>query len=109
MKLVILGKASVYAINRKKPPTTIIPISISAAGFVRHARKTPQACFSITLADIEKALQPKKEVDPAKILPACYHEFLPVFSQILADKLPPQRPGIDHQITLLKDENGKDL
>jgi hypothetical protein len=109
MKLVIPGIASVYAISRRKPPSTITPISISAAGFIRHARKTPQSCFSITLADIEKALQPKKEVDPAKILPACYHEFLPVFSQILADKLPLTRPGIDHQISLLKDENGKDL
>jgi hypothetical protein len=108
IKLVILGIASVYAINRRTPSLTSTPISISATSFVRYAKRTPQSCFSITLADIEKALKPKKKIDPSTLLPAHYYEFLLVFSQILADKLPPFRLGIDYKIPLLKDENGKE-
>ena len=32
-----------------------------------------------------------------EIVPEQYHEFIPVVGNVLADKLPPNRPGIDHE------------
>ena len=55
--------------------------------------------FAITIKDVEKALAPKKIVDPATILPPEYYEFLDVFSRHLSDQLPPHRP-YDHSIRL---------
>jgi len=39
------------------------------------------------MADIEKALAPKKHTNPATKVPACYYEDLVVFSQKEANKL----------------------
>jgi Retroviral aspartyl protease./Reverse transcriptase (RNA-dependent DNA polymerase). len=55
--------------------------------------------FAASMADIEKALAPKKKIDPKTKLPLEYHEFLDVFSQKEADKLPPHR-GYDHKIKM---------
>jgi hypothetical protein len=55
--------------------------------------------FAASMADIEKALAPKIEIDPKEKLPLGYHDFLDVFSQKEADKLPPHR-GYDHKIRL---------
>jgi hypothetical protein len=60
----------------------------------------------VTLDDIEKALRPKKHDDPKDKLPRHYWRWLNVFSQQLANELPPNRPGIDHRITLKRDQNG---
>ena len=49
------------------------------------------------MRDIEKALAPKKIIDPAKLLPKEYHDFLDVFSQEAADTLPPYRSS-DYKI-----------
>ena len=58
--------------------------------------------FAASMADIEKALAPKIRIDPKEKLPLEYHDFLDVFSQKEADKLPPHR-GYDHRIRLKKD------
>jgi hypothetical protein len=60
----------------------------------------------VTLDDIDKALQPKKQIDPKTKLPKQYWAWLDVFSQNLANKLPEHRPGIDHKIPLNCDQNG---
>jgi hypothetical protein len=44
---------------------------------------------SASLEDIRKALEPKALIDPATRVPHHYHEFLKVFDQSEADKLPP--------------------
>jgi hypothetical protein len=82
---------------------------------VRRARRTARSdqtgitqTFSASLQDIEKALAPKKHSDPREKLPKHYHEFLPLFDGKAADKLPPHRPGVDHEIPLLKDEDGQE-
>ncbi|TKA49304.1 hypothetical protein B0A49_13706, partial [Cryomyces minteri] len=67
------------------------------------AKKRNHEIFAISIKDIEKALKPKQEVDPATILPTEYHEYLDVFSRKQADMLPTRRP-YDHKITL---EEGK--
>ena len=51
------------------------------------------------MRDIEKALAPKTEVNPADKLPEEYHEFLDVFSKKEANQLPPHRP-YDHKVPL---------
>jgi RNase H-like domain found in reverse transcriptase/Reverse transcriptase (RNA-dependent DNA polymerase)/Integrase zinc binding domain len=53
-----------------------------------------------SIEDIRKALQPKIIIDPTTKLPKHYHEFLLVFDQQEADKLPPHRE-CDHKIELL--------
>ncbi|KAJ6437064.1 hypothetical protein O9K51_10361 [Purpureocillium lavendulum] len=89
------------------------------AGLVRRARKETQErqekpdprrlrVFSASLADIEKALAPKKRSDARDRLPTHYHEYLSVFDRAQADRLPPHRPGSDHKILLEKDGNGKE-
>ena len=62
----------------------------------------------VTLADIEAALRTKKYTDPKDKLPKHYWKWAEAFSQKLANKLPPNRPGIDHRIPLRRDENGRE-
>ncbi|OQD77422.1 hypothetical protein PENANT_c103G01711 [Penicillium antarcticum] len=63
----------------------------------------------VTLADIEKALRTKDPVDPKTRLPKQYWPWLDVFSQQLADQLPPHRAGIDHRVPLQKDASGNEV
>ena len=90
--------------SAKKPhspkaiPATLIPIN--AAAFSLLAAKPDHQVFSISLRDIERALKPKKCVDPATVLPPQYHEFLDIFSKDDADKLPPLHPEVDHEIKM---------
>lgn len=75
---------------------------------IRRARKTQESqLFSITLADIQKALAPvKKSASSLEKLPAQYAEFTNLFKKQLTDKLPPHRPGCDHEIKI---ESGKEI
>ena len=92
------------------------------AGLVRRARKEMKEAqkrqgkqdprrlriFSASLADIEKALAPKRRSDARDGLPAHYHEYLSAFDRDEADRLPPHRPGSDHRIILETDANGRE-
>jgi len=58
--------------------------------------------FKASLYDINKAIE-------ATVLTECplevigfkqYYQFLPPFSKVLADRLPPHRPGIGHDVRL---------
>ncbi len=73
-----------------------------------HDPTEPVQVFAASLKDIEKALAPKKHTDPRQKLPQHYHEFLPLFDRNAADRLPPPRPGIDHEIPLEKGEGGQE-
>jgi transposase InsO family protein/predicted aspartyl protease len=80
-------------------------------GLIRRAKrkgKSDSVVFAVTLADIEKALKPRKKSDPKEKLPPQYHEFLEVFNRQHADQLPPRRPGVDHAIEVLKDDQGRE-
>lgn len=83
------------------------------AGLVRRARREKQdqrglRVLSASLADIEKALAPKKKTDAREKLPRHYHEYLSVFDRGQADRLPPHRHGSDHKIVLERDANGRE-
>jgi hypothetical protein len=87
-------------------------VSVSAPSFNHLARQSRQGkpieIFAASIADIDKMLQPKAVVNPREKLPAEYHEYLDAFSRVLAERLPPHRPGIDHKITLEKTPEGKE-
>jgi hypothetical protein len=68
----------------------------------------PVKIFAASIADIDKMLKPKVSIDPREKLPAEYHEYLDVFSRTLAERLPPQRPGINHKIILEKTSDRED-
>ncbi|WP_423778730.1 retropepsin-like aspartic protease, partial [Escherichia coli] len=56
--------------------------------------------FAASIADIEKALQVKPQLDHRDKLP-------PVFDKAKSDTLPPHRQEMDHHIELEKDEKGQ--
>lgn len=65
--------------------------------------------FTVSLKDIEKALQPKVLTDPCTKLPRQYHQYLDAFDCREADKQPPlQGPEIDHKIELIKGPDEKE-
>ena len=41
-----------------------------------------------------------------RLLPAQYHDHLPLFKGDITAELPPHRPGINHIFTLEKGKNG---
>ena len=91
------------------PQVNCAPISAPSFGYLmRQSRDDSVEIFSASIADIDKMLRPKAPVDPREKLPTEYHEYLDVFSRTLAERLPPQRPGIDHKIVLEKTSDGKD-
>jgi hypothetical protein len=82
------------------------PIRIAALGgrsFRRMAHKQKLTVFSISLHEINLALQsdekPKKKLVLKEYIPKEYHDFLPLFSEALAKNLPPHR-RYDHKIPL---------
>ena len=86
---------------------------VSAAAYKMWAssrwRKKGIQVFAASLADIEKMLKPKIHSDPRTKLPAQYHKYLDLFDRKAADALPPFRgKGIDHDIELEKDKEGKE-
>jgi hypothetical protein len=58
--------------------------------------------FKASLYDVNKAIEAKdlKEHPLDEIVPKHYHEYLLLFNTVLADRLPPHRPGIDHEVRL---------
>jgi len=83
-------------------------------GIARRAKRQGQQhlrCFAASLADIDKALKPKPKVTRAEVLaslPREYQEYIDAFDPDKIASLPPHRPGIDIEIQLEKDAEGKD-
>ena len=79
---------------------------IKAAAFaalIHRHKKAPDSIqiFAASIADINKALQPKKRIDVKALLPKQYQEYYALFNPEEAEKLPPHRgPGVDHKIEL---------
>ena len=79
---------------------------------VKRARKCqkPITVFKVLLKDITKALHLKiirTLMEIQKLLPAQYHDHLPLFKGDIAAELPPHRPSINHVFTLEKSKNGQ--
>ena len=51
----------------------------------------------------------KKYTDPADKLPKALYKYIELFNEIIADKLPPYRDGVNYKVNLLKNDKGRDL
>lgn len=64
---------------------------------------------SISLHDIDKALKRNAPADPRDTVPPeLLREFPTLFSAEEAKKLPPHRPGADHEVNLVRDSAGNE-
>jgi len=72
---------------------------IGATLLARLARKPKYTIFAVTIADIKKALAPKKHTNPTTKVLVCHYKHLEVFLQKKADKLVEHQP-YNHKIIL---------
>jgi len=79
---------------------------LNRASLFRTVKKGRLTVLKALLSDINWAIEAKdvKESPQEQIVPEQYQEFLPVFSKVLADRLPPHCPGIDHEVQLKEGE-----
>jgi hypothetical protein len=75
---------------------------LNGASFFRTVKKGKLRIFKASLYDINQVIEGKdlKEWLREEIVPKQYHEFLPLFNKVLANRLPPHQPGIDHEVRL---------
>ena len=74
---------------------------VGAASFVRSAKREKLQILSTSLYELNRSLD-RKTIEEGKLeelIPEEYHNFLPLFSEIVARELPPHRP-YDHSIPL---------
>jgi len=81
-------------------------VILNGSSFFRTVKRGKLTIFKASLYDINKVIEAKdlKERPLEEIVPEQYHEFLPQCSKVLADWLPPHRPGIDHEVRLREGE-----
>jgi len=81
-------------------------IMLNGSSFFGTVKKGKLKVFKASLYDINKAIEAKdlKERPLEEVVPEQYHEFLPLFNEVLADRLPLQRSGIDHEVRLKEGE-----
>src|SRR5271157_2742254 len=75
-------------------------------------RVAEAAIIKVNIADIDKALRPKKEYtweELKSLIPVRLYQYLPLFLKEEAARLPPRRPGTNHYIEIKKDKDGKEL
>jgi len=67
-----------------------------------RSKKRKLTIFKASSYDINNAIEAKdlRERSLEEIVPKQYHEFLPLYSKVLADRLPLHRPGINHELRL---------
>jgi len=81
----------------------------NGTSFFHTVKKGKLTVFKASLYDINKAIEEKdlKERPLEEIVPKQYHKFLPLFCKVLADGLPPHRPGIDDEVHFKDGETPK--
>lgn len=60
---------------------------------------------AINPADFETFMEEKKVTAPKEIVPPQHHHFLHVFAYEDLKRLPPVRPGLDHEIKLVHNDH----
>src|ERR1700731_2490919 len=82
-----------------KPKQDICTVTV--APFMRKNKKEKLTVYTVTLDEINKALEIKdlQEKLLEQLIPKEYHEFLPLFNKVITERLLPHRP-YDHKITL---------
>jgi hypothetical protein len=81
-------------------------VMFNGDSFFRTVKQGRFTIFKPSLYDINKAIEAKelKEKPLEEVIPKQYHEFLPLFSKVLADRLRPHSPNIDHEVRLKEGE-----
>ncbi|KAI1687666.1 Pol protein [Pyrenophora tritici-repentis] len=117
-----IGASNIRAWNHKKAsykPPLMKATQVMASAFMAEVRRSRRknkgdgialdtGLFAVSIADIEKALKPRKRSDPKTKLPPQYHQWLKAFDHFLAEKLPPHRKGVDLHIEIEKDQDGNE-
>ena len=82
-------------------------VMLNEASFCRTACKGRLLVFKAFLYNIIIPIEDKdlKKHPLEEIIPKQYHEVLPLFSKVVADRLLPHRPGIDHDVPLNEGES----
>jgi hypothetical protein len=95
----------------KTRPIASEPIQEIRASTIRslQANDEPVQIFSVTLVDIQKALQQKVYRDPAQHAPDWLMPVIDAFNRQDAKSLPPHRKGIDHEINLIEGKTNDDI
>jgi hypothetical protein len=77
--------------------------TVAASPFIRRIKKEKLKVYAVTLYEVNKALGIKdlQEKPLEEVIPKEYQEFLPLFSKVIAETLPPHR-SYDHKIKLQK-------
>jgi hypothetical protein len=70
---------------KKDAPLKFNIAQIGAAPFSFLTKRKEMEVFTVTMQNIEKALNPKPTVNLSILLPEKYHEFLHLFSRKTAD------------------------
>ncbi|KAI0993516.1 hypothetical protein K3495_g14669, partial [Podosphaera aphanis] len=86
-------------ISKSRRQTTKYIEECDADSFSEVSSQGDLGVMAVSIKDIEEALRDKPKINPAEKLPKVYHDYLQVFPQEEADKLPPHRSS-DHQIIL---------
>jgi hypothetical protein len=75
---------------------------LNQSSFIRMVKQGKLTIFKVTLSDTNKAIETRhmKELLLEEDVPKYNHEFLPQFSKVLADRLPPHIPRIDLEVWL---------
>ena len=76
-------------------------------GMLRRAYRDPiksYKVFSALLADIDKVLTRKKYTDLTSKLLKRLYKHLELFNELVTEKLPPYRKGVNYKINLFKNE-----
>jgi len=81
-------------------------VMLNGSSFFWTVKNGKLTIFKASLYDINTAFEAKdlKEPPLERIVPKQYHEFLPLISTVLADRLPPHRPVFDCAVRLNKGE-----
>jgi len=77
-------------------------VMLNRSSFFRAVKTGKLKMFKASHYDINQAIEAKDlgERPLEEIVPKQYHEFLVLFNKVFADRLPPHRPGIDHEVRL---------
>jgi hypothetical protein len=77
-------------------------VMLNGAWYFCMVKKGKFTVFKALLYDIQKAIEVKnpKKCPLEEMVPEHYYKFLPLFSKVIPDWVPPYRPGIEHEVCL---------
>lgn len=106
-RVLIFQKGNIKVTLKNKTDVNPECVQIDSSEFMKDMFGAVQV-FAASIEDIEKALSVKTPVDPREYLPEYLLPLIDAFEPMNATTLPPHCQGVDHQMPLETDENGKE-